>query len=695
METGLKHLENYGKYSELAMTGRCSVYTPNIKFDEIMNHYQWLMNIFRDGIETDFVHSMKVDVTFADNESVTLSVFEYFVNLVFWYPPLSCGDELTSRFFFWVENFTASAIKEYIDDNYLDLHRSNLGNMELNNIIDDFLEIFKLNDEFSVYYMNTINTEDTIKLMNENSEFYQCLHTDFSNIPLDDVKNVGTELTNRAISIIMNSNHCLSDSLRSEEGINRKQLREYLINVGTVVNGDGGVFSKPINESFINGGVRAIEDKFMESSKGRIAQTINKDNVGTSGAFARLLSLNNRDTFLNQNPKYSCNTKNFIKVTIKNAKILDMYKNRYYRLHKDGYEHRLSSNPVRDNSELIGQTVYFRSPITCESNMRGNGICKRCYGDLFYTNVNINIGQMAAELISSRLTQMMLSAKHLLESKIVKPSLSEAFYAFFDLKNNIVKVKESLDSNKYYIIIKSDSIEKVDENDNFDYNTYCSSFEILAEDGTTYPINNGDDNFFISDDLLLRLDDGHLNDYGDYVIELSSLVDKDLFLIPLNNNELSKTLKSIVSLLDKQDSLNGITKDQFIERLIDLINESGIRIDAVHLELLLSNQIRKFVEEENDILFKPDWRNPDEKYTLITLSKSLMKNPSITVSLEYRNLKITLIDPLSFEKSAPSSTDMIFMEKPQEFVKMKNIDKRLIKSDKDEEKIFQPISFMD
>ena len=72
-----------------------------------------------------------------------------------------------------------------------------------------------------------------------------------------------------------------------------------------------------------------------------------------------------------------------------------------------------------------------------------------------------------------------------------------------------------------------------------------------------------------------------------------------------------------------------------------------------------------------------------------------MKNPSITVSLEYRNLKITLIDPLSFEKSAPSSTDMIFMEKPQEFVKMKNIDKRLIKSDKDEEKIFQPISFMD
>ena len=129
----LPYEENYGIYAELVRRGFMIIYTRSLSSDNIRDHYAWLMNIFRDGIELEEVHAMKVKVIFEDNEEVVLSVFEYFMNLIFWYPALSSGDRLTSRFFFWVENFTASDIKKYIDDNYIDIHRSDQDIKTLNN----------------------------------------------------------------------------------------------------------------------------------------------------------------------------------------------------------------------------------------------------------------------------------------------------------------------------------------------------------------------------------------------------------------------------------------------------------------------------------------------------------------------------------------------------------------------------------
>ena len=59
-------------------------------------------------------------------------------------------------------------------------------------------------------------------------------------------------------------------------------------------------------------------------------------NFGTSGAFARLLEINNIDTFFHPDPDYSCKTKNYQEVTIKDATWLKIYDARYYKLVKDG-----------------------------------------------------------------------------------------------------------------------------------------------------------------------------------------------------------------------------------------------------------------------------------------------------------------------------------------------------------------------
>ena len=204
----------------------------------------------------------------------------------------------------------------------------------------------------------------------------------------------------------------------------------------------------------------------VESAKGRQAQIYQKNNVGTSGAFARILGLNNRDTKLHPSQNYTCNSRHFVKVTIVNSAFLKRFNNRYYRFRPDGPEYKVNS---KKDTHLIGQTLYFRSPMTCASKANGDGICYRCYGDLAYTNANINIGTIASELLSSELTQMLLSAKHLLESNIKPIEWVDGFLDIFDVNFNILKIKDDFECKKWKLLI-DDDINKEDDMDDIEYN---------------------------------------------------------------------------------------------------------------------------------------------------------------------------------------------------------------------------------
>ena len=70
--------------------------------------------------------------------------------------------------------------------------------------------------------------------------------------------------------------HCHRDQLRTGEGINTKQAKEVYTNIGTKPNGQGSIFSHPIEHSFINGGLQTPRETFIESSVGRIAQMLQK-----------------------------------------------------------------------------------------------------------------------------------------------------------------------------------------------------------------------------------------------------------------------------------------------------------------------------------------------------------------------------------------------------------------------------------
>lgn len=661
----LENWQNYGTYVPLVRDGSIRVHTTDLNSDNLNDHFYSILNIMRDGIEHPFVQHMAINIKFADNVDVTLSIFDYFLNLIMWNLPISTGEQITSYYLFFHEKFNRNVLKNYIDDKFLNVNRKKYDTMTLCNIIDDTLYRFRYIDEFSLYLCNTINDEDTIKLMNENPEFYEYMHSDLSNVPLEDVKNVGQDITNKAIKIIENSDHCLADSFATGEGVNKKQFREFAVNIGTIPNGDGGVYPIIVNNSFINGGVNKIAYSFVESGKGRQAQIYSKNNVGTSGAFARILGLNNRDSRLHPNPNYKCNSRHFIEVTIDTARILKMFNNRYYRLRKDGPEYKIN---YKKDAHLIGQTILLRSPMTCASHMNGEGICYRCYGDLAFTNNNINIGTIAAELLSSELTQMLLSAKHLLESNIKSIEWVDKFMDVFEVNFNIIKIKEDFECRKWSMIINEDDINKEDDMDDLEYNEYITKFQVVDPRGKVYNMySKTSENIYLSMELSDILSEIHDPTDGKYIIDMEEIKNLDLFLVHISNDELSATLEHVKSIINKYPKLEGMTKDRILQEFVVAVLNGGLNVDAIHLELILSNQIRASLEDDG-ILDLPHWEFEDAPYALVNLDTALKNHPSITTTLEYQKIAKTLFNPLSYRKFKPSQMDLFFMNKPQEFM---------------------------
>lgn len=679
-------------YEDLCNTGHQTIYTKDLNQENINNHFNSIINILKDGIETPEVQAMMLHVVFENDTDLDLSIFDYTINLMFWQFCTIVHHPIWDVHVVFPEDITKKYIKEYIDNIFVDKYRKKLPFIELNQTIDAVIGKFRDLRQFQMYLANTLNLEDTIDLMNKYPEFNETVHFDTTGIPLEDIKEAGMAATNKQIRFIKNSDHCLRDSFRTGEAISPKQYKEVAVNIGSKPDGQGSVFPHPIKHSFMNGGLQTAEEICIESSVGRVAQILQKTNVGESGAFARQLELNNQDTFLNPDPNYVCDTHNFEEITIENETMLNMYDLRYYRTNPNGIDKKLNA---KKDKNLIGKRLFFRSPMTCASAARGHGICYKCYGDLAYAEQEINIGQIAAEGLSSIYTQILLSAKHLLESLVIKMEWTKEFYELFTITFNTIALKENGTYRGYKLII-DDDIKSEEEIDDIEYNYYINSFIIRTPDGQDIKIKTTEaDNIYIEPDFyqyIISVQPEDNNSDESYYVELNMVDLMDfpvLFVVQVRNNELSATMDKIKKLIDNKSIIESYDRNTILREFITTNIQGNIKLNAVHFEVLLMNQIRA----ADDDLDVPDWTIPNAPYKILTLSKSLSENRSITVRLQSNKVSKALANPQNRFISKPSMTDIYFMEQPQEYLDPEMIsDDYVPKSDKEEGAI-QPISF--
>lgn len=689
----------YYPYKDLCETGKQTIYTKDLNAENINQHFYSILNILKDGIETEEVQSMMLTIIFEDDIDVDLSIFDYVYNLMFWQLRTAIQQPITSLYLVFFDNITKGAIKSYIDNTFVDPYRKKIPFITTNQTIDIPLGKFRDLRQFQLYLANTLNLEDTIDLMNKYPEFNETVHFNVDGIPLEDVKDKGMEATNKQIEYIKNSDHCLRDSFRTGEAISPKQYKEVAVNIGSKPDGLGSVFPHPIKHSFMNGGLQTPEEITVESSVGRQAQNLQKNNVGQSGAFARLLELNNQDTYLHKDPNYVCNSKNFEEIVIENETILKMFDLRYYRENPNGIEKLLEA---KKDKHLIGKKLYFRSPMCCDSAAKGHGVCYRCYGDLAYANQEVNIGQIAAEGLSSIYTQILLSAKHLLESSIIKMEWNPEFYQMFNVTFNTIGLKSDFMFRGYKLMIGEDvkSEEAIDE---ITYNYYINSFTIITPDGESIRMHtlDSDNIYFVPEffdmystrlDQVQRYNEDNNIDVPDtsVIFDVAELMDLDsLFIIEIKNNELSRTMDQIKKLIDNKTIISKYDRNSILEAFIKTNISGRITLNSVHFEILLMNQIRA----ADDMLDMPDWSLPNADYQILALSVALSNNRSITVALESSKVKNILLNPRNGKITKPSISDLYFMEQPQEYLDDDIISDDYIPESDIEQNITEPITF--
>ena len=354
-----------------------------------------------------------------------------------------------------------------------------------------------------------------------------------------------------------------------------------------------------------------------------------------------------------------------------------MLRNRYYRLDPHGIEKLIT----RDSNDLIGKMIYLRSPITCASAARGQGICYKCYGDLAYTvydaqvNFGVNIGRIASETLSSSLTQKLLSAKHLLETFVERITWSDKFNDLFEIEGNMIRMNSEVEAKEFKMIIDPESIELVNEEDDdlsstddenaesAIFNEYLCEFEVFNNTTSeSYNITSDKNTkLFITNELnkIIRRKGEPID--GKISIEFSEIKDITLFVIPIENNELSKTLEHLQDLLDKSATIKGMDIHTLLQNILETVIDGGLKIASTHLEVILSNQCR----DADDILQRAKWNEINPRYEIVTLNRALTCNPSITVSMSYQKVGKLLYNPLTYKKNGSSFMDLFFMKSPQ------------------------------
>lgn len=653
--------------------------------------YDYYHKVLQDGFEDDETFLLKVRFKFTEDsdEEYSLYLTGFIINMALWKPFIylksKIGDVGMRN---WNEdhiinpqNISKKYLINKINEVLIKPFRRYVTNRSMNEIAYSITKCWKdIAEIYGPLMAISINVYDDIQFCKSSPEYNDLLHT---YIPEDlqpkEVEQFVNKRTARVIQMIKdNPYHCLSTILISGEGIKSKQFKEYSTSVAIKPDGQGGIYPLPVNTSFLRGH-RKVSDFFIDGTSGRIAQIIQRKNVSSAGAFARQLALVAIEVKLHEDPEFDCGTKHRILFKIETEEHLKNLHGLYicdpiYRGREADHEFMLNLDE-KDYSYLIGTSVLVRSAVTCASEK----ICHKCYGDLAYTNSDINIGAFASNEMTERITQKMLSAKHLLEasSKAIeftlsceKPeeSLISSYKDLIYMKMDEVKLADEHPEilSRFTLVIGEDDLEteeiESDTKEENEFKIYMNSFKLVDDRGVSYKIECSN-SMYISDELSEFIGGNILEEDGYAEIPLVSLLGKDTTLacVTLENNEISKSFNEIKSLIGSEQSVKNHDLDSLFNAFCNTLVYGDFGLMFTHAAVLL----RPLIRSKYDTLKYPNWQRTDylADYTILGLLKAVIKSPSLIIGLSFERLRNQLIDPITFKKCGGSTYDSLFQEK--------------------------------
>ncbi|MDD3172159.1 MAG: hypothetical protein PHF63_00570 [Herbinix sp.] len=620
--------------------------------------YDYLKRGFENKEIREFLIKFK---TTSHSETMLMEIRHLITNMILWKPIIDFQgiNEFDDSYIVDCTRLTKNNIKSYIDNKIIIPFRGNISIKKSNKALSELIfALSKIGSDFSTIMAMSLNVETFIDLGERYPRFDEITKI---SIP-DDLQPVEVEkylldLKNEYVSIIMNDDqdNMIKPLIASGGGIKIDQLAEFGISGGLKPDLYGNTIPIVINSNFIYGGLTNLIHYYIDGLAGRKSVIMNKTVMGLSGHFSRMLNM--LATTVTLNPSIDdCGSVHPIKILVKDKKILARFKGRYYTT--------ILNTPYSvlrgDEFDLIGKIIYVRSPATCASK---NGICNTCYGKMADINKNINIGGYGATKTTKKLSQDILSTKHLLKTNSQEIKFNDEFYNFFSVKGDEIvlndELKDDIDNWKIVLPMTSLTPDEEYEGQGVSYATHYFDLVNVKTNETFRMREVADTKLIISEDffkLITTVDKKNKERNATMLTNIDE--DMIIFLFEVTNNELTKPLYSIMALLNRVEHEGCKTISEMCSKLLDLMLESGIDLLSVHAEVL----IRVLIRSKSNILEFPNFTEygPESQYQILTVLNALVRNKSVTIGLSTQDLKRQIMNPLTYLKDGTSYLDEMF-----------------------------------
>lgn len=643
-----------------------------------------------------------------DVKSVGFRMF--IINLAFWYPMVRLRNFIPEDVWGFKENhiitddmgpqMRSSFIANYINENYIIPFGPHLPPPQraLSRAIG--LMMFKI-QTICVHFEKPLNLsisiDDFIRLAQKFPRYNEILHTELDpKMQPAQIEKEMNRLHNEQYEIIKNDDE-FTVMKEIIIGAKKDQMRELQCVIGLKSDNDGNVIPYPINTNFITNGLCNVMYLYINDTGGRKAAIVNDEHMGSTGYAWIQVAKTAASIHISKTCK-DCRTSNPIPLEIKNESYIPKLIGRRYRV---GSSREWKTIGYGKHSDLIGKTIWLRSPTTCACE---DGVCWECYGDMVRNNIDFNsVGIYASMMVMNKCMQDVLSVKH--SQKTVSELIlisNPAFDKFFQISSTDIVMNLSLEDPELYSIviyqsdIQNDAMEEDELNKIFErkgsgrrivsssegsddddsgiddggmsLNYHTKRFLVIKNIKSKKPkerevyefMDSGDKDFFIHNDLINKMSFGKDENGGYLYINMSAVDSSEfIFATSVNSREQTGPIKAVKTLVDNANHDNCSTIEEMVQRMADILISYNIPATLLQGEIIITNLIR----DSKNVLKRPNFRQivTNNDYTILTVTTALKKNP-ITTSLSSSYVRYQLVsDPTTFEKSEPSDYDYAYM----------------------------------
>lgn len=405
-----------------------------------------------------------------------------------------------------------------------------------------------------------------------------------------------------------------------------KQMEECYINFSQIPDGKD-IVPVIMNGNGFKAGYSTVPILYAGAIAARVPDIMNHEYMGMTGYFGRNLWILTYGTISNK--VWDCGSKHKLPCVIDEME-LKMKHGRYYSETKD--DPRLKVLKETDK-HLIGKTLWFRSPCTCNLN---EDVCHVCYGTVALRVGDLKGGFLyTTQKMTAEVGQKVLSAKHLLKADAEKVEFTGDYSTYFNVDSSMLMVT---DDKRFIIRIKEDDFDNMGESLTF----------YVGPDKKPITISNYS-SIFIPDEVMNAMKDEVIDDVNYKTIISHKVID-------LNNGVMCHITPINIMMTEKYFNImrlfeNNISKFDNIESVIRTLTEmlyGTISLLSVHGEVILSHLIR----DANNRLLRPNWCQDEmPEYVMLNLKTALKNIESVTTAMSFQEIKHHLLARIFDERN--------------------------------------------